>query len=180
MTALGCIFIVVLGTLGHFLFEWCSHSHVAGLFFAVNESTWEHIKLTIYPTFLWAGVEIACGGLTAALPVAVAGGLVTTMLLVPGLFYGYTAVTRKNWLVPDIICFIIAVYCGMLVHERILGAGEPCNGLVAVSLAVLALILVLYFLFSYHPPHNFLFKDPVSGGYGPKGHDCHAHFHSHR
>lgn len=39
------IFISVLGVLLHFTYEWSGDTAVVGLFSAVNESTWEHLKL---------------------------------------------------------------------------------------------------------------------------------------
>jgi len=177
LEVIGCVFIITLGCLGHFIFEWSGHKKIAGLFFAVNESTWEHIKLTIYPSFLWLIPEAAVRGLDGTLLVSQFASMVTMILLVPGLFYGYTAITRKNWLISDIICFCVAVAAGMWVFDLIHAAGPYSTSLVAVSLTGLCLIALAYFRFSYYPPRNFLFKDPVSGGFGPKGHDCDADFH---
>jgi hypothetical protein len=179
MEILGCIFIIAFGSLGHFLFEWCGHRKAAGLFFAVNESTWEHIKLSIYPAFIWMIVEVAVRGFSENLVVAQAASMATMMLLIPGLFYGYTAITKKNWLIPDIMCFCVAVAIGMWVFHAIMDAAPVSVVLYVISIIWLVAVLVMYFRFSYNPPHNFLFRDPISGGFGPKGHDCHSHFHTH-
>lgn len=179
MELLGTIFIIAFGSLGHFLFEWCGHRKAAGLFFAVNESTWEHIKLAIYPTFIWMIVEIAVRGYSNSLIIAQAAALAAMVLLIPGLFYGYTAITRKNWLIPDIICFCIAVAVGMWIFKLVADAAPLSNIWFIISIIWLVAVLGMYFRFSYHPPHNFIFRDPVSNGYGPKGHDCHSHFHTH-
>ena len=45
------IFISVIGTLLHFMYEWSGHNKVVSLFAAVNESTWEHIKIALTPTY---------------------------------------------------------------------------------------------------------------------------------
>ena len=37
----------------HFSFAWLREAPVAGLFSAVNESTWEHMKLLFFPSFLY-------------------------------------------------------------------------------------------------------------------------------
>ena len=42
----------VLGTLFHFVYGWSGENPVAGLFFPVNESTWEHLKLIFFPILL--------------------------------------------------------------------------------------------------------------------------------
>ena len=174
----GCIFIIIVGTLGHFIFEWSGHKKWAGIFFAVNESTWEHIKLSIYPAFLWLIVEIIVRGDHRELVIAQFASMLTTMLLIPGLFYGYTAITKKNWLITDIICFCLSIAAGRWVFTLVLEYVNHSELLYWTSVAGLIAILKMYFEFSYRPPHNFLFKDPISGGFGPTGHDCHSHFHN--
>jgi len=177
MDFLACIFIIALGCLGHFIFEWSGHRTFFGLFFAVNESTWEHIKLAIYPSFLWMIVEVCINGWSKSILIAQFCSLAVMMLLIPGLFYGYTAITRKNWLIPDIICFCVAVVAGIWVRRLVLNAAPDSLCLFIIALAGCAVILAMYFTFSYRPPHCFLFRDPISSGFGPKGHGCHSHFH---
>ena len=46
------IFISVLGVLLHFTYEWSGDNAVVGLFSAVNESTWEQLKLLFFPFLL--------------------------------------------------------------------------------------------------------------------------------
>ena len=53
----GFLFVSVAGTLLHFLFDWTGESVVAGLFSAVNESIWEHMKLIYVPMIIFAGLE---------------------------------------------------------------------------------------------------------------------------
>ena len=50
---IGFFFVLILGTLLHFSFSWLREAPVAGLFSAVNESTWEHMKLLFFPSFLY-------------------------------------------------------------------------------------------------------------------------------
>ena len=46
------LLISILGTLLHFTFH-CSNSNLLiGAFSAVNESTWEHLKLLFFPTLI--------------------------------------------------------------------------------------------------------------------------------
>ena len=174
----GFAFILIFGTLGHFIFEWSGHRKWAGIFFAVNESTWEHIKLSIYPSFIWLIAEIAVRGFSHEIIIAQFASMVATMLLIPGLFYGYTAITKKNWLITDIICFVLSLAAGRWVFVKVFEAAPTSELLYFISVAGLISILNLYFRYSYDPPHNFLFRDPVSGGFGPTGHDCHPHFHN--
>ena len=51
----GAILVCAMGTLAHFVYEWSGNNPVVGLFCAVNESTWEHIKLLFFPMLLYTG-----------------------------------------------------------------------------------------------------------------------------
>ena len=46
------IFISILGTLLHFTYEWSNNNSFIGLFSAINESTWEHLKLIFFPMLI--------------------------------------------------------------------------------------------------------------------------------
>lgn len=48
---IGFIVISIVGTLLHFLYEMSGHNKIVAIFAAVNESTWEHIKIALTPTF---------------------------------------------------------------------------------------------------------------------------------
>ena len=56
------IFISVLGVLLHFTYEWFGDNAVVGLFSAVNESTWEHLKLLFFPIMLLTILEVLLRG----------------------------------------------------------------------------------------------------------------------
>jgi ABC-type cobalamin transport system permease subunit len=54
---IGTFFIIFLGSLLHFTFEWSAKFWLVGIFSAVNESTWEHLKLAVIPALLWMLIE---------------------------------------------------------------------------------------------------------------------------
>ena len=62
---IGIFFVAIIGTLLHFIYEWSNHNKVVSLFAAVNESTWEHIKIALTPTFIWSLYDGAVYGLNA-------------------------------------------------------------------------------------------------------------------
>lgn len=49
----GIIFIVVLGSLLHFVYGLSGYWHPIGIIAAVNESVWEHLKLGFWPTVIF-------------------------------------------------------------------------------------------------------------------------------
>ena len=52
----GLTFTALLGTILHFLYEWTNLLFVAPIS-AVNESTWEHMKLVFIPSFLFSIIQ---------------------------------------------------------------------------------------------------------------------------
>ena len=65
----GFLTAAVLGTLAHFAYRWSGGALLAGVFCAVNESVWEHMKLLFFPVFLFTAVQFCMGerdGLLAA------------------------------------------------------------------------------------------------------------------
>ena len=58
----GFLFTGALGTLLHFVYEWSGGSALAAWFSAVNESTWEHMKLLFVPLFLFSVAQVCLLG----------------------------------------------------------------------------------------------------------------------
>ena len=52
----GFTFVCLLGSLLHFLYDWTGGSIVVAPISAVNESTWEHMKLFFLPALIFAVV----------------------------------------------------------------------------------------------------------------------------
>ena len=46
------IFVIILGTILHFTYTWSKNNSLIGLFSAINESTWEHLKLLFFPMLI--------------------------------------------------------------------------------------------------------------------------------
>ena len=53
----GFIATGLFGTLLHFVYEWTGGNRVIAVLSAVNESTWEHMKLLFVPFFLFTMVQ---------------------------------------------------------------------------------------------------------------------------
>ena len=54
---IGFVFVGVLGVILHFLYEFSGNNLIVAPFSAVNESTWEHLKLAFFPMFTWAIIQ---------------------------------------------------------------------------------------------------------------------------
>ena len=55
-TIVGFFFVLILGTLFHFLYEWTNQCYIVGFFAPVSESVWEHMKLLFFPMLLYVSL----------------------------------------------------------------------------------------------------------------------------
>ena len=181
MLYVGIISISLVGMLLHFLYEICHHNKFVASFAAVNESTWEHIKIGMTPTLIWSIIFGFNLGWNANLLMATSLALSTFIILIPVLFYTYTAFTKRAILVVDIICFIIVTIVSQLVFFHFLTLSVAPVFCVVMSAILLATELFMYFAFSFFPPKTIFFKDPITKKYGLEGHPCeHDHSHGHK
>jgi len=97
-------------------------------------------------------------------------GIYLIPVVIPILFYSYTAVLGESVLVIDILTFVVAVIVGQLVSYKLLTHEELPDMLNKISLVALLLLGVAFVLFTFYPPHLPLFRDPATGGYGITDH----------
>ena len=116
----GMVFIIILGTLLHFTFEWSGFQEIVGAFSAVNESVWEHLKIAFMPSILFAILEYRyLNKKTNNYFFAKAVGIYTIMVIIPVIFYTYTIFIEHN-LTIDVISFMFAIIVGQFVSYKML------------------------------------------------------------
>jgi hypothetical protein len=167
----GIVFIIVFGSVLHFTFDWSGHQAVVGVFSAVNESVWEHLKLGFWPAIVFALIEFKY--LKKATNNFLFGktvGIYLIPVIITVLFYSYTAILGESLLVIDILTFIIAVMVGQLVSYRLLTGKKLPYNLDRVSLIALLLLGLAFVLFTFYPPPLAMFQDPITGEYGIVSH----------
>ena len=169
------IFISVIGTLLHFMYEWSGHNKVVSLFAAVNESTWEHIKIALTPTFIWTLYDGAVYGLNPNYFEAKALSILVIIVLIPLLFYAYQLITKNAILPIDITIFYLTIIISNLVFYYIINIESLHFFYTYISVIVLFIIFGSYMVLTLLPIKNFLFKDPITKRYGIRGHYHHEH-----
>lgn len=162
----GFLTVSALGTLAHFAYEWSGKQLLAGAFCAVNESTWEHMKLLFVPWLLWTAAQ--CIGLRSLRPAAPrAVGLLAGMAAIPLLFYGYTGVTGINVGVVNVLIFQAAVLLAFWVSTALQKRGTLTAPVwQAVGVLVMAALCAAFVLWTVSPPALPVFTDPVDGTRG--------------
>ncbi|MEY8522776.1 DUF6512 family protein [Lachnospiraceae bacterium 38-10] len=159
-TMIGILFVLLMGTLSHFVYDWTGNHAVIGLFTPVNESIWEHMKLLFFPMLLYAFFAVL--RLKEDRPCIISSlclGILTGTLLIPVLFYAYTGILGKDFFILDIGIFIVSTLTAFLLFYRLTLSCKAKP--VTVMLCILVCILFVCFLiFTYHPPDLDLFANP--------------------
>ena len=165
---LGLIFVLAAGNLLHFVYDWSGQSPVVGALAAVNESTWEHMKLLFVPFFLFTMVQfIVFAEPLRSFFAAKAASILLGLLAIPVLFYSLGGMFGKtpDWV--NIAIFFLADALLYLMSFRLLTRGALRGG--AWQLAGFLLLWALAFafvFFTYRPIHLPLWQDPTNGLYG--------------
>lgn len=165
---IGFLTVSAIGTLLQFLYKWTGESTLVAAFSAVNESTWEHMKMLYIPYFAFTMIEFTALGepfrnFFAAKAAAGLAGLLT----IPVLFYTLGGMFGEPPAWANIAIFYVAAAVMYLLSCRLLST-LSLRG-TALQLAGFALLWALMFAFlyfTYRPPHLPLFRDPLGGGYG--------------
>ncbi|MGQ9707025.1 MAG: DUF6512 family protein [bacterium] len=164
---IGVIFIFLIGFLFHFLYEWSGHIKILSIIFPVNESVWEHLKLTLYPSLIYSFIEYTLlmkrkENFIFAKTVSIY--IMPVIIII--IFYTYTSFTHHSILIIDILTFLFAVIIGQFVSFKLL-MNKKCSQLLSkVSLILITLLIFVFIILTFYPPHLPIFQDPMTGNYG--------------
>ena len=159
------LFIIFLGFLFHFIYEWSNNNVLISIFSPVNESIWEHLKLLFFPTLITIIIgsfifkheykNYLCNKTC---------GLIIGMFFIVVFFYTYSGIIGRNIALIDISSFIVATLITEIYSYRNILNNKECNKYLAtISLII---FIFLFILFTYKTPLIGLFKDPVNGTFG--------------
>ncbi len=156
---IGFVFTSIVGTLLHFLYDWSGQSFVVGLFSAVNESVWEHMKLLYVPMFAFALIErryIRTNNFWCAKLI----GTVIGLVLIPIIYYTYTGAfgVFADWF--NIAIFFISAFVVYYVETRLLKSEKEFCISPIVCLFALVSIGILFVAFTIAPLEIPLFIEP--------------------
>ena len=92
-TITGIIFVLITGTIAHFIYEWSGNNALIGFLVPINESVWEHMKLSFFPMLFYSFYMIyklepdyPCIGSSSMF------GVLLSTFLIPVLFYTYSGI----------------------------------------------------------------------------------------
>ena len=154
------------GTILHFLYEWLGEAAWIAPFSGVNESTWEHMKLLFWPTFIFAVFQSFFFRDREDFWCIKLRGILLGLALIPILFYTYNGVIGKS---PDrinIAIFFVSAAAAYIYEARRLSGGITACKKPKLAILILCAIALSFIAFTFKAPQIAIFKDPLTGGFG--------------
>lgn len=153
----GAIFVIITGTLSHFVYVWSGQNFILGFFFSVNESTWEHMKLCFFPMLIYSlFMNKRLKDNFPCVTSSLRSGILLGTFLIPVIFYTYSGILGRNYVPLDIAVFVISVILAFCAVYRLTLSCkmDSCTSCLRIFVFVIA---VLFFAFTYSPPDIGLF-----------------------
>lgn len=158
------IVISVIGVLSHFLYEWSGANHYIGYISAVNESTWEHLKIFFFPFLYLTVIEVIlcrfhklhrnnpADYLSARLL-----GMLNGMTFIVVSFYVFWGISGKLIDVINISLYFVGVIIALYMENR--AYRRPPVFSTYAALLIISFFFLCFVLFTYHAPELGLFYD---------------------
>lgn len=163
----GASALLILGSLLHFAYEWSGHSPIVGIFSAVNESVWEHLKLGFWSLFLYSAVEYGfIRRKTHNYFAAKAAGILSLQVFIIVFFYTYTAIVKQEILILDILSYVVGCVLCQIVSYQLLTSRKLIKIVDASGILILAAHATALAVFTFYPPRLPMFQDSATGVYG--------------
>lgn len=160
------IFASTLGVILHFTHQWFKKGILIHIFSAINESTWEHTKLSFYPILLMLIIHYFIPSINYPGFIGISFFIsFLSIIVIPLLYYPIRAINKRE--IPFVsislyffcmgICLLLEYY---FVNNR--------TYLLPDLVGIIGIIFMfsLYTYFTYFPPKIFLFKDPIFKRFG--------------
>ena len=167
---IGIPIIFLFGSLMHFAYDWSGHSTIVGIFTPVNESIWEHLKLSIYPTFLWWIVgffsfnddHISTYRWFTCCVISV----IISPIVITSFYYAYTGALGIHSLFLDIFSLFLGLFIAQYLALHIFNKSKITKIHFYLSMLISVLIITSFTLFTFSPPKLPIFMDSSTNQYG--------------
>ena len=165
---IGIPIIFLFGSLMHFAYDWSEHSTIVGIFTPVNESIWEHLKLSVYPTFLW---WIIVFFILKDVPLyrwfcCCVSSVITSPIFITSFYYTYTGALGIHSLFLDIFSLFLGLLIAQCFALHLYNRAKLNKFDFYIAILTSILIVLTFTLFTFSPPKLPIFMDPNTNQYG--------------
>lgn len=164
---MGTFFVFLLCFLFHFLYSWFPNT-IFSVFFPVNESIWEHMKLImsgllfygILEYFLLKNENISFNNYITSLFLSGVLGIVSFFII----YLPLHNIFGENFFLNIFILFIVICICEVISYYIL--KSQKIYFLDYISLIGIIFVYILFGILTYYPVINDLFYDKTEEKYG--------------
>ncbi len=155
---IGVPILFIIGALFHFLYEWSNNNFFIGLISPINESIWEHTKLSLIPIIIyWTAYYFKNKNIDKdnwffALLITI----LSYIILIPTIYYLYTEAFGIHSLIMDILILLISLILSHILGYHIYKHKKNKVNSVYSILSII-LIIIIYIIFTVNPPNLPIF-----------------------
>jgi hypothetical protein len=156
----GFLFIGLIGAALHFTFEMSNYSSMEVAYFsAVNESTWEHLKMVFFPGLVFALIQYTyVRDVVNNYIVAKVAGLIVMPLVITIGWYIYAPILGRSYYPVDLFLFYLAVFLGQWASYKLLTRAPLEKKYTQYAIGVFLVMFAAFSTFTFFPPKIFLFE----------------------
>jgi hypothetical protein len=171
LTFIGVIFIFLLSFLTHSIYD-LFPSFVTSIFFPVNESIWEHMKMIFTTSLIWEIVlyiilkkkNIDYSNIASSTVLSSLFNIVIFLII----YIPINIIFGEN-LIVTLVIYFITISISQVIAYKILSIKKHLNKLNVLSFILIPLVFIIFGIFTYYPPKiDILFYDYNHKNYGIK------------
>lgn len=160
----GILFIGLLGVPMHFLYSLSGNSPFVALIAPVNESVWEHLKLSLLPAIIWWSLSYIILNKKVCINFsrwffAFTTAFIVCSLIIVSFYYTYTGAFGIHSLVLDVFSYFLGVTLGQLAAMHIYEYAKINSFLFYISALIFAILMIAFIIFTFNPPLLPLFEE---------------------
>lgn len=167
----GIPILIILSIPLHFIFDFTGNIPIIGFFAPVNESIWEHLKLSFFPIIFWwtIGYFLYYKNYYFKVRTWICSGIIssiTSIIIITIFFYTYTGAFGVQFLFLDILSLFLGIVISQILGLYIYKNFKFSDFLSFTLYVLIVLLVILFILFTFYPPHIPLFLDSETEIYG--------------
>lgn len=156
---LGVFFIIFVGSALHFTYELSNNNFFIGLFSAINESIWEHLKLGFFASIIFCFLEYPA--IKDCINNFLFAKFISSTFMI--IFIITSVFLFKNFEFGNKFSFHISIYVlgsllSQIISYKILIYNKLSNKINLISLVFFIIYIILFFYFTNNPPNHPIFQ----------------------
>lgn len=161
------ICIVILGSGWHFLYDILGKSDLVAWCAPINESIWEHLKLTLYPVLivmliLYGLHFIPCGPSIHKVILMISASVCISDLIIVSIYYVFSGGFGLTGMAIDLTAYGIGILVGQLLSAiHLLPLRQIPKWVYSIGYIFLIGLIMITAVFSYNAPDLPIFIPPT-------------------